>query len=157
MARYSKAITQVNKALSKKGKIKGKNKKETKLLKSICMHHRITRRGKLKPAYYMQGDECICKLCHARFPARFYSKEDVADVVDPMIEMNNQLKYLAAAANLGQKTSDYAANMGAELAIYKKTMKKATAVADKKGKVKKKRKKAYSGSEKYGSWGTKRR
>ena len=60
MARFCKPIQVTNKALTKKGRLKGKNKKETKALKNACMHHKINRKGKLKPAYFIQDNDCTC-------------------------------------------------------------------------------------------------
>ena len=48
MAVKSKALLQVTKSINKKGKLKGRNKKETKMLKGMCTHHKINKNGKVK-------------------------------------------------------------------------------------------------------------
>ena len=41
-------IAIITENLSKKGEIKGRNKRQTKVLRGACMHHVINRKGKVK-------------------------------------------------------------------------------------------------------------
>ena len=153
MARFCKPIQVTNKALTKKGRLKGKNKKETKALKNACMHHKITRKGKLKPAYFIQDNDCVCTMCGHRFPASFFSNDEVDSRLDDMIEMNDQLKYLTIAVDGGNEAAEYASSLGVNLGRFKKQYKKARNIAKKQNDVKrKKHKKRYTGSSQYGSW-----
>ena len=152
MARYSKSIMLINKHLTKKGKLKGRNKKETKQLKAGCMHHKITRRGKLKPAYFIQDDQCVCRLCHHKFPAKFLEKHEVDDIFDGMTELVDQYKYLTVALNAGSAAQDFAAQFSMNIPKIKKGYKKVTNIAKKQTKIRKKKHKKYNGSSQYGSW-----
>ena len=157
MARFCKAIQVTNKALTKKGKLKGRNKKETKELKNMCVHHRITKRGKLKPAYFIDNGECVCKMCQHRFPAKFFNSDEVDERFEDMTELVDQYKYLAVAVNAGNSACDYAAKFAVELPKIKKSYKKVVKIAKKQSNIsKKKHKKKYSGSSQYGSWSSSR-
>lgn len=151
---FSKAIEEVTKATNKKGKLKGKNKKETKVLKAVCPHHKISKKGKIKPTTFRSSDGmCICSMCGAKFPARFYKDDDVDRIVGDMETLNNQSKYMSTAIGAGPKSIDYFCNMGAELSTYGKSYRKIREVADKRGRAKqKKRKRTFGGSSEYGSW-----
>ena len=153
MARFCKAIQVTNRALTKKGKLKGKNKKETKMLRSGCMHHVITKRGKLKPKYFIEDDMCICKMCHKSFPAKLYKGDDVDDIFDNMEELVNQHKFLTVSVNAGNQACDEASSFAIKLPQIKKAYKRVSKLARKQTEIKKKRrKKKYNGSSQYGSW-----
>lgn len=153
--KYSKSLEKVSKSVTKKGKLKGNNKQETKALKGMCPHHKITKKGKLKPTVFNNGDgTCICKLCGERFPARFYNNDELHRIVGDMGTINNQAKYMATAIGAGPKSIDYFCEMGVRLKDYPKSYKKIRAVADKQGRAKaKKRRNNMGGSSQYGSWG----
>lgn len=149
----SKAVMQVTKSLNKKGKLKGKNKKETKMLKGMCPHHKLNKHGKVKPTIFSNdGESLICELCGARFPGHFFSNSEIKEIVEDMEVLNNQNKFMAVAIGAGEGTVDFFAQMGVALKSYKKNSKKLRNVAEKQNKVKKKSKSA-SGSANYGSWG----
>ena len=153
----AKNVVKVTKSTNKKGNLKGKNKKETKMLKAICPHHRINKKGKVVPTIFNNGDYCICTLCGAKFRANFYSKEEVKEAVGAMKEMNNQAKFMSVATNAGENMCDYFGSFGAMIGTFSKNMKKITKVAQKQGAVKEKKKKHDQGSSMYGSWGQKNR
>ena len=154
MARRTKSVEQISKNVSKKGRIKGKNKKETKALIGMCPHHKYNKNGKLKPTIFSNdGEYCIGAMCGAKFPASFYKNEEIGEIVAEMKQINNQNKFTAVATNAGNEMNDYFAQMGVMLQYYKKNSKKVRNVAEKQGRVKEKKKKQSSGSSMYGSWG----
>ena len=160
MARANKMVMKVTKSLNKKGKLKGSNKKETKTLIGICPHHKFNKKGKVKPTIFSNdGEYCICTLCSKKFPAKFYSNQEIGDIVGEMEMLNNQNKYTSVAINAGDATTEYFCNVGAILTSYKKNSKKVRNVAEKQGNVKKKKKNSNggngNGSSMYGSWGRK--
>lgn len=150
-----KAVEMVSKAVTKKGVLKGKNKKETKTLVNVCPHHRYNKRGKIKPTIFNNNDgTCVCTMCGEKFPAKFYNNEKLGQVVGDMKTLNNQAKFMAVACGAGPQTIDYFSQIGAMVGNYKKSYKKIRVVADKQGKIKEKKKKNHSvGSNQYGSWG----
>lgn len=153
----NKNIVKITKSINKKGRLKGSNKKETKILNGICTHHKINKHGKIKPTTFVNADEyCICKICGAKFPARFYDNDALDDIIDGMKELNNQNKYTSVAINSGDKMTDFFCTFGAMLTTYKKNSKKIREVARKRGDIKKKKDKSRGGSSMYGSWGTTR-
>lgn len=149
----AKSVIKVTKSLNKKGKLKGSNKKETKMLKGICPHHKITKKGKVVPTIFNNGDYCICSICGGKFPASFYTNDEMDTIVGGMKEMNNQAKFMSIATNAGDQMSDYFATMGSMLVSFKKNAKKLRTVAEKQGSVREKKKKRNQGSSMYGSWG----
>ena len=158
MANKSKSVMKVTKSINKKGKLKGHNKKETKMLKGICPHHRINKHGKVKPTIFSNdGEYCICTMCGAKFPAKFFTNDEIKTLVNDMEEMNNQNKFTSVATNSGDQMVDYFGQFGVMLKVYKKNAKKLRNVAEKQGNVrnKKKNKNGGSGSSMYGSWGQK--
>lgn len=156
MARSFKVVQKITKSVTKHGKIKGHNKKETKLLKGICPHHRVNKKGKQVPTIYNNGDYCICTMCGEKFPADFYQKDEYKNILRDVREMNNQAKFMAVATNSGEKTVSYFCQFGGMLSSYSKMFKRVTHVAAKQGSVKSKKKKHNNGSNQYGSWGQRR-
>ena len=68
--------------LNKHGEIKGSNKKETKNLKAMCPHHKLTKKGKNKAMVWNNGDGSLkCTMCDNRVPTDLKSKEDVKKTV----------------------------------------------------------------------------
>ena len=153
MAKRNKSVVKITKALTKKGKLKGNNKKETKMLKHICPHHKINKKGKVVPTIFNNGDYCVCTMCKHKFPASFYTNDEYDEAIGTMTEMNDQAKFMSVATNAGDNMVDYFANMGAMLGTFKKNAKKLRNVAEKQGSVKQKKKKHNQGSSMYGSWG----
>lgn len=150
----NKNVVKVTKSMNKKGRLKGSDKKETKVLKGLCPHHKINKHGKIKPTTFVTDGYSICKMCGAKFPARFYNNDDLDNIIDDMKELNNQNKFASVAINGGDKMIDYFCQMGAMLTTYKKNSKKVREVARKQGEIKKKKTKSHGGSSMYGSWGS---
>lgn len=152
----AKPLIKVTQALNKKGKIKGHNKKETKILKAMCPHHRINKKGQSVPKLYNNGDYCICPMCKGFFKPDFFEKEFVKNTVSDMTEITNQAKFMAVATGAGSKAVEKFCTVSVDLVGYTKAYEKLKAVAQKQGNIKNKKKKHVNrGSEAYGSWGTK--
>lgn len=152
--RKIKPVEAVTKAINKKGEIKGKNKKETKMLKAICPHHKYNKHGKLKPTIYNDSKgSCYCRLCGQKFPSKLLELSEVKDMVEGLEELNSQAKFTSVAIGAGASTVEYYAQLGAALSTYKKSYGKLKEVAERQNKVKtKKNKKNSGGSNQYGSW-----
>lgn len=154
MAKVANIIVKISKSRDKKGKLRGKNKKETKALKGSCVHHFLNKHGKVKKSIIPGHDNnLLCPMCKAEFPAEFYTNDRISEIVDEMIMLNNQNKYMSVAINSGNDMVEYFAQMGAMLAFYKKNAKKVRNVAEKQGTVKTKKNHKRNGSSVYGSWG----
>jgi hypothetical protein len=155
-SRKSNALVEVTKNINKKGRLKGKNKKETKALIGMCPHHRLNKHGKVRPTIIPSKDNTrICTMCAARFDAKFYTNEDVENVLGEMDRLNQQAKFMATAINAGDKTVDFFATTGVILKQYKKLYKRLRNVAQKQGSIRNKQKNkgnGYSNSASYGSW-----
>lgn len=154
MSKTNSVVMQTTKAINKKGKLKGKNKKETKVLRNACPHHRINKHGKLKSTIWTNESEyCVCTLCNKKFPAHFFKDEEIDTVVEGIEELNNQNKFTAVSTNAGEDAVKYYAQMGVMLGKYRKMSKKTKALAEKQNNVhKKKNKNRNTGSSMYGSW-----
>ena len=153
MAKRCKSVVEVSKHITKKGRIKGKNKKETKMLKGRCTHHKINRKGSVKPMITCDSEYCYCELCDAKFPTRLFKDDEIKDLVNDFNEFNNQNKYMSVATGVGENMTEYFAQLGVMLSMYKKYAKRVRNIADKTGNHKKhKKKQKSSGSSQFGSW-----
>lgn len=150
----SNSVAIVSKSLTKNGKIKGRNKAETKMLEAACCHHVPKKNGKLKSTYIIHGDMCICKKCKASFPARLLEKDDINEVYNGAAELIDQAKYLVVACNSGAPALDLLAETKIKLNQSKKIHKRVTKIARKSQGIKKNKNK-YPGAETtLGFWGT---
>lgn len=152
-------IQKVTDSLNKRGQIKGNTKKETRALKGLCVHHKLNKKGKVKPDISNHGNgECSCNMCEHTFSAKIPSHDKVVETIDEMIRLNNQAKFMAVAVDSGDETIKYFAAMGVQLMNYRKTYEKLKNVAErqeniKKGKNKGKGRNDFNGgSTNYGSW-----
>lgn len=154
-----KSVQQCTKSMTKKGKLKGKNKKETRMLRNICTHHKYTKNGRLKPTIWNNEEGvCFCTMCGASFSTEPSTKSEIKNIVSPLKERTQQLKFATVACGLGQKTVDYATTMSVFLdqfsKVYNKTMKVAVKQNDAKyRKNNKGRNRRSNGSSRYGGWG----
>ncbi len=155
----SKALILISKADRKHGKIKGKNKKETKQLRLMCPHYKITKKGHVKatiipaPGVDENGHKyCVCEQCGATVRTKFLTDEDVAKVIGDAMDMFQQLKYMGTAVG-SDKTVDLAAQVCVLLKAGKKGYLRTRDIAKKSGNMKKKKNKNNGrGSNFYGSW-----
>lgn len=151
-----KEVKTVSENLTKKGVLKGKNKKETKALRGMCPHHRLNKKGKIRPTIYSaDGKTFICTSCGETFPAKFFTNEEIKEIMKNMKSLNNQNKFMAVATNSGDKMVSYFCQIGVMLQSYAKHAKKIRNVAEKSGDIrKKKHKRNETGSSALGTWGT---
>ena len=155
--RTLKAVAAISKSLDKKGRIKGKNKKETKYLKRACGHHYYNRKGKLKPMFFNSGDgHCICEACGREFPTTNMPKEDVKELAGNVLGLANQAVTAAIAGSLGEKAVDKFTNLKVLLEEFPKDYSRTMKAVSKEENLRKKKKKSGNnggGSSQYGSWG----
>lgn len=147
----------ISKSLNKHGEIKGENKKETKNLKAMCNHHKLTKKQKIKAMVYNNGNgQCTCTMCGKSFPTHLYDHEELMKVVGKTQSIVSQAAFMTAAAGLGKDTEKFIAELSIYLNQFPKVYGKVKTVVEKSEKVKKKKKnKGYNnndGSENYGGW-----
>lgn len=148
-----KAVIQISKNLSKHGKLKGKNKKETKALKAAYPFHKINKKGRVVPTTFIQNGYNIDTVTSKRFPARFFSKDEIKDKLENMEELINQGKFFSVATNAGDGMVDYFCKFAVEFSRFKKNFKKVSKIATKQSSFKdKKKNKNKDVSSSYGSW-----
>ena len=152
-----KAVSAVSKSLNKKGKIKGKNKKETKYLKRACTHHYYNRKGKLKAAFFNNSNgECICELCGRSFPTKPETKDEVRGRLESVLGLANQAVTAAVAGSLGEKAVDKFVNLKVLLEEFPKDYSRTMKAISKEDNIKKKKKNHNGGgSSQYGGWSRK--
>ena len=153
-----KAVSIISKSLNKKGKIKGKNKKETKYMKRACVHHYYNRKGKLKPAFFNNSKgECICELCGRSFQAVPETKENVREKLEDILSLVNQVACVSVSASLGEKAVDKFVNLKVLLEEFPKDYSRAIKAVSKEENIKKKKKNNNNGggSSQYGGWSKK--
>jgi len=138
---------------TKKGKIRGKNKKQTKILIGACPHHTTNSKGKIKPIISNDGKQwCTCRLCKASFKGRPYKNEELDNKLKGAIEVINQGKYLSVAVGAGNDTIRYFTELGSMLALAKKYYKRVSSLAEKVESIHNKKKKKKNGSD-FGTMG----
>ena len=153
-----KAVSAISKSLNKKGKIKGKNKKETKYLKRACTHHYYNRKGKLKAAFFNNSNgECICELCGRSFPTKPETKSEVRNALESVLGLANQAVTAAVAGSLGEKAVDKFVNLKVLLEEFPKDYSRTMNAISKEDNIKKKKKHNNhgGGSSQYGGWSRK--
>ena len=139
---------------TKKGKIRGKNKTQTKILVGACPHHTFNGKGKLKTTLGNNGkNKCTCRRCKADFEPRTYTKEEVIKKIAGAKEVVNQMKYLSVAVKAGPEAVKFSTEAGSILELLPKFYRKTAKIAEKSESVRKKRKnKKHSSANDYGSW-----
>lgn len=151
-----KVVSAVSKSINKHGKIKGKNKKETKYLTRACTHHKYNRKGKLKPAFINNAEgECVCELCGRSFPTKPETKDNVKKLINPIRELADQAATGAVAGGLGEKAIDKLVTIKVLLAEFPKDYSKIMKAISKEDNIKKKKKhnnNGGGGSSQYGGW-----
>lgn len=155
-----KVVSAVSKAVNKNGKIKGKNKKETKYLKRACPHHVITRKGKIKPRFFNNSNgECICELCGRSFHTKIETKDAVREKIEPVRDLADQFMAAAVAGDCGEKIVEKAANFKVLLGEFSKDYCRVMKTISKADNIKKKKKNNNNngggGSSQYGGWSRK--
>lgn len=140
--------------LSKKGKLKCDDKKQMKVLRGACVHHKLNNNGKIKAQISSNGKgERFCRICGATFTTTPFDDESLASILSDMENLNNQAKFVVTAVGADNSSQRFFAETGSILKLYPKAYQKLIKVAKKADSVKKKKKKNRSdGSSTYGSW-----
>lgn len=146
----------ITNSLNKHGEIRGESKKETKNLKAMCPHHKMTKKGKIKPTVYNDGNgTCTCEMCGHSFTTHLYGNDEVKKSVGEIVQLLDQSRYMAEAADLGKETKAYLAQTSVSMSHFPKTYKKIRKVIEKTENTKRKKNKNRNqrgGSESYGGW-----
>lgn len=144
-------VVEVSKHLSKKGKLSG-NKKEKKALRSICTHHAINRKGKIKARIHDEGNRnCQCDICKERFRSGFYTDQEFSSAYNKIKPIASQAKLLSIATGAGKGTVQEIASLNLHIDRFGKTYRNLRSVAEKQDKVKNKKKKNKE-RENLGGW-----
>lgn len=144
--------------LNKHGELKGKNKKETKLIKDTCMHHKVGKKGKLKSRVNVNDQTAHCTMCGHEFPATLYTKEERNRIVGEYIEYLDNTGYMAASVEAGEDILRCVAEAKVSARNTKKINKKCTKIVRKEDQIaKKKKKNKDNGNSKLGSWNVRNR
>lgn len=140
--------------LSKKGKLRCDDKKQEKVLRGACVHHKLNGNGKIKATISSNGKgERYCRICGAVFSTTPFSDEALSEVLNDMENLNNQAKFVVTAVGADNSSQRFFAETGSILKLYPKAYKKLIKVAKKADSVKKKKKKNRSdATSTYGSW-----
>lgn len=150
-------VAKLTEKTNKKGVIRGNNKKETKSLRAMCVHHRINKKGKIKPTISAAGDRCECKMCGNKFPTKILKQDRLMEIYSPLKGYVNQAKFMAVAGDLGDEVTNFLCKFSVDLEKFPKVYRKIASAVEKKDSVKKKRHNKHgnnnSGSSSYGSWG----
>jgi hypothetical protein len=168
MARI-KEIVLVDKSLNKHGEIKGKNKKETKMLRKSCVHHKYNKKGNIRSVTfpvnnpdtefmerYGESKFFVCRRCGKMIRLHTYNKKEVKEILAPVYDCLETEKFIAAATNAGQGVVSYLVGTQIQLDKLPKVAGKLDKIASKKSKLasKKKSRDQYKSSQ-YGSWSRK--
>lgn len=146
----------ISKCINKNGRLKGRNKKEEKRLKRMCTHHRLNKKGKIKPNIGNDGNGmCYCEACEKNFRAKAYNNDEVHSVINEFDELLQQSIFMASALDAGDETIEYLAALSLLTGEFSKTYKKIRHAAEKRDSIAKKTKnktERWSGSSAFGGW-----
>lgn len=143
-------IANVTKSLTKKGKLKDKK------LKLSCCHMVYSKKGKLKSKIVNNNDgTCTCELCKQSFAGKLYEKDEVKEIISPVMDLLQGTKYTAAAAGVNNEGLNYV--VGTMMAVKKlpkfySKIRKVVAKSEEKKKGSKISSQSLDSSS-FGSWG----
>lgn len=136
---------------NKKGELRGENKDETKRLRAMCVHHKITKKGKVKPVVINDGNgTCYCPMCKHKFSTHLLNNEELEKTVGKFTACLDQTRFMIEAADLGKDVAKYVAGLSVEVMKFPKAYKRCRKVVEKSDHVKNKKKK----KDRYGSSNT---
>lgn len=138
--------------LNKHGELKGKNKKETRLIKDTCMHHKIGKKGKVKARIELDNNVAHCTMCNHEFTVTPYEKDERNRITNDMWEFTDQTKFMAAAVGADESTMRALAEFGVGIDNIKKINKTLTKIVKKEDMLSKKKQKNKNSSQSLGSW-----
>lgn len=150
-------VATVTNNLNKHGEIRGENKKQTKILRAACPHHKINKKGKIKPTVYNDGNgNCTCYLCGAKFGTKLYSKEETKEMCGKVKKILDQARFMNQAADLGKESGTYLAKLSVDLSALPKTYGKIKKAVERTEHIKNRKKKNRNGNNNsgssYGAW-----
>lgn len=148
-------VAAVTESLNKHGEIKAKNKKETKNLKAMCPHHKINKKGKIKPTVCNDGNGvCYCTMCGHKFSTHLYTNDESKKIIDKFTGMLDQARFMNEAADLGKETGNYLGRLSVDTSHFGKTYKKIKKAVERTEHVKKKKRdrRNNNGGNSYGGW-----
>lgn len=147
-------VQEISRHLNKHGKLTGE-KKEKKALRSICPHHALNRKGRVKPRIHKEGDKnCQCDICKDRFKAGFYDDMEYSRAYNGMKPIASQAKLLTIATGSDKRTVREVAEFNLRLDRFEKTYKGLRKISQKQDKIKNKKKNKNRNTGDYGGWRT---
>ena len=145
-------------SLNKHGELKGKNKKETRVIRDTCMHHKIGKKGKLKSRVDLIGDNMgHCTMCCHEFTITPYTKEDRKKIISDVTEMTDQTKFMAAAIGADESTQRALAEFSVGIRNLNRINKQCTKMVKKEDQLSKKNKKNKQRDYDLGNWAIRNR
>lgn len=154
--RKIRPVIEITKATrNHKGRIRGNSKKETKLLRRACPHHRYNKKGKLKPTIINRGDGvCVCEMCGAEFPTQIVKKGEIKDVMENMLGYVDQALFASVSGDLSPKVIEELCGLKVMMHKFPKDYAKIMNVVSKEDNIRRKKKKNRGNySSQYGGWG----
>lgn len=150
------SINEYSKYVTKKGDIKGKNKKHTKILRDSCAHwfqDPKKRRDREPTLFSTSSGIKVCELCGAEVSPHFYSNKEVKDIVNEARTMTNQMKFMAVSVNASNEDLNFITQTHIQLGRLKKYYKKMRKAASIRYKASgKKGKSRGKNSSEFGAW-----
>lgn len=151
-------VAKISTKLNKHGEIRGKNKKETQNLISMCPGNAINKKGKLKAKIHNDGNgTCTCEMCTRKFPSELYAKSKVKHMVKDFDALLHQARFMVVSADLGRETEEYLARLSVDIDHLPKVYGKIKHAVEKRESIRNKKKgnkrnNRGTGSESYGAW-----
>lgn len=158
-----KSITVTSQHINKHGKIKGKTKKETKLLEGMYPYYKLTNKGKLKLTADPGVDDndkqvLVDRVTGDMFRAGFFEVDETKKITKDFKELVNNAKFMAVTIGADPKTVEYWCQLGAIVSSTNKQYKRLAKIGKKASAVKNngkhKKDKDRSGSSSLGGWST---
>ena len=145
-------VQEVSRHLNKKGKLKAGDKKKEKALKSICPHHAINRKGKLKARVHNDGNgQYQCDICRDRFKSNFYSDAEYDKAYDAYKPQISQAKMIAVAVGADKETIKEVCELNLHVDQSRQLMRRLRKVGQKQS-TKPKKKKKKDNNNNPGAW-----
>lgn len=131
----------ISKNLNKKGRIKGKTKKETKALIAMCVHHKKNKNGKVKATTErVNGRKFIhCTMCNKTINGQLASDEEVAEIMKRPLAMIEQMKFMAASMGADKETMRFVTTLSSLNARAPKVYRDMRKIVEKKSHLKNKK------------------
>lgn len=146
-------LSLVSAKVNKKGEIKGDSKKETRMLRYACPHHKLSKKGNRKPTIDKPDGSkyLICYMCGAKFTGQLLNDQELANALKKPKDIIQQMKYLATAVGVDKDASRFITQAAIDIYSLEKYYRNMRKKVDNDNKLKKK-KKNNSGNERLGGW-----